>query len=249
MASYPSLKNKSAIVTGASRGIGRAIALRLAQDGANVIVNYASRSAEAAEVVGMIEKMGAKARAVRGDVSETADLKRVFDEAVGEFGGVDILVNNAGAILYKTVAETTDAEFDRLFAVNVRGTFLACREAAQRMNGMGRIINFSSSATAMMAPTYGPYVATKGAVEQLTRILAKELGAKKICVNAVSPGPTETELFLAGKSADELERRAQMAALGRLGKPQDMAEVVAFLASEESGWITGQNIRANGGMA
>lgn len=244
---HPSLKNKTAIITGSSRGIGRAIALRLAREGANVVVNYVSRPEAAAEVVAEIERAGGRAKAVAGDVGKTADVKKLFDEAAAAFGGVDLLVNNAGAILYKTIAETSDEEFDRLFALNVRGTFLACREATRRMRDGGRIVNFSSSTTAMMLPTYGAYCATKGAVEQLSHILAKELGAKAITVNVVSPGPTETELFMDGKSPEVVARMAQMASLGRLGQPQDIADVVAFLASEDARWITGQNIRVNGG--
>ena len=150
-------------------------------------------------------------------------------------------------ILYKPVADTSDEEFDRVMNINVKGTFLICREAANRMQRDGRIINFSSSTTAMMLPTYATYCASKGAVEQLTHVLAKELGAKGIAVNCVSPGPTETELFFTGKSAETIQRLTSMAAFNRLGKPEDIASVVSFLAGPDSGWITGQNLRANGG--
>lgn len=245
---YPSLKNKTAIVTGSSRGIGRAIALRLGQEGANVVVNYVSNPEKAKEVTAEIEKSGARALAVAANMAKTEEVKKLFEACRGSFGEPDILVNNAGAILYKTVQDTSDEEFDRLFALNVRGTFLACREAARSMKPGGRIINFSSSTTAMMLPTYGTYCATKGAVEQLTHVLAKELGPKQISVNVVSPGPTETDLFLTGKSPEQLEFLSRSAAMGRLGKPEDIAEVVAFLASEQARWITGQNIRANGGL-
>jgi 3-oxoacyl-[acyl-carrier protein] reductase len=242
------LRNKTCLVTGSSRGIGRAIALRLAREGANVVVNYVANPDKAQEVVREVEQAGGNAIAVRGDVSKTEAVKHLFAETHKAFGGIDVLVNNAGIILYKLLEDTTDEEFDRLFALNVRGTFLACREAVKAMRNGGRIINFSSSTTAMMLPTYSAYVATKGAVEQLSHVLAKELGAKQITVNVVSPGPTETDLFLTGKTQEQLDRMAALAALGRLGRPADIADVVAFLASDDARWITGQNIRVNGGI-
>ncbi|MEG4961890.1 MULTISPECIES: SDR family oxidoreductase [unclassified Microcoleus] len=244
-----SLAGKVAIVTGASRGIGRAIALRLSEEGASVVVNYARGSEQAKEVVSAIEAAGGKALAVQADVSKTAEIRDLFDRTLETYSQVDILVNNAGVILYKPVAEVTEAEFDNLFAINVKGTFFACQEAAKRMADGGRIVNFSSSTTAMLLPTYGAYVATKGAVEQLTRSLAKELGDRQITVNVISPGPTDTELFTVGKTAEQIQRFTQMAALGRLGKVEDIADVTAFLCSEQARWITGQNIRVNGGTA
>lgn len=244
-----SLAGKVAIVTGASRGIGRAIALRLSEEGASVVVNYARGSEQAKEVVSAIEAAGGKALAVQADVSKTAEIRDLFDRTLETYSQVDILVNNAGVILYKPVAEVTEAEFDNLFAINVKGTFFACQEAAKRMAEGGRIVNFSSSTTAMLLPTYGAYVATKGAVEQLTRSLAKELGDRQITVNVISPGPTDTELFTVGKTAEQIQRFTQMAALGRLGKVEDIADVTAFLCSEQARWITGQNIRVNGGTA
>jgi 3-oxoacyl-[acyl-carrier protein] reductase len=246
MAHQP-LKGKVAIVTGASRGIGRAIALRLAQDGAAIAVNYSTRADEAAQVVSEIKKEGGLAIAVQADVSDVTALKRLFDETIGVFGKLDILVNNAGVILYKLLAETSEEEFDRLFAINVKGTFFACQQAARRMENGGRIINFSSSTTAMMLATYSAYVGSKGAVEQITHVLAKELGSRQITVNVISPGPTDTELFGEGKTPEQKEQFGKLAALGRLGKPEDIAAVVAMLASEDAQWITGQNIRANGG--
>jgi 3-oxoacyl-[acyl-carrier protein] reductase len=242
-----SLKHKVAIVTGASRGIGRAIALRLAKDGAAVVVNYAGNAEKAQEVVAEIETAGGRAIAVQADVSKVSDVVRLFDSTLAAFKQVDILVNNAGVIIYKPMVEITEVEFDRIMAINVKGTFFACQQAAKRMADGGRIINFSSSTTVMMLPTYTAYVATKGAVEQLTHVLAKELGPRKITVNAISPGPTDTELFSEGKTEQEKQRLGQLAALGRLGQPQDIASVVALLASDDAGWITGQNIRANGG--
>jgi 3-oxoacyl-[acyl-carrier protein] reductase len=242
------LDGKVALVTGASRGIGRAIAVRLGHDGAAVVVNYSGNHKAASETVAAIESASGRAVAVQGDVGKVADIQQLFDAAFEHFGKLDILVNNAGVIFYKPVADVTEEEYDRIFVVNVKGTFFACQQAAKRMADGGRIINFSSSTTAMMLPTYGTYVATKGAVEQMSHVLAKELGPRGITVNVVSPGPTDTELFAQGKTEQDKQWYAQMAALGRLGQPQDIADVVALLVSDEARWITGQNIRANGGI-
>ena len=242
------LGGKVALVTGAARGIGRAIALRLAQDGAAVVVNYSGSVKQAEETVAEIEKAGGKAVAVLADVSRVADVKRLFDAAVERYGRIDILVNNAGVMFTKPVAEVGEEEFDRLFAVNVKGTFFCCQEAARRMADGGRVVNFSSSTTALMLPGYAAYVATKGAVEQLSHVLAKELGPKGITVNVVSPGPTDTELFGQGKTEEQKQVFARMAALGRLGTPGDIAAVVAMLVGPDAGWVTGQNVRANGGL-
>ena len=181
-----SLAGKVAIVTGASRGIGRAIALRLSQEGASVVVNYKRGAEQAKDVVSAIEAAGGKALAVQADVSKTAEIRDLFDRTQETYSQIDILVNNAGVTFNKPVAEVTEAEFDNLFAINVKGTFFACQEAAKRMAEGGRIVNFSSSTTAIMMPAYGVYVATKGAVEQLTRSLAKELGDRQITVNVIS---------------------------------------------------------------
>jgi 3-oxoacyl-[acyl-carrier protein] reductase len=244
-----SLSGKVAIVTGASRGIGARIATRLAQAGAGVVVDYADRRDAAEQVVQSIEAGGGRALAVQGDVSKPQDVRALFDAAVERFGRVHILVNNAGIILYKRLDQTTDDEFDRLFAVNVKGVFNALREASRRLEDGGRIINFSSSTTRLMLPTCASYCATKAAVEQLTRIFAKEVGQRGITVNVVSPGPTNTELFTEGKSEADIQRMAAMAALGRIGQPEDIANLVLFLASDEAGWISAQNIGANGGLA
>jgi 3-oxoacyl-[acyl-carrier protein] reductase len=242
------LDGKVALVTGASRGIGRAIAMRLGKDGASVVVNYSGNHESARETVSAIEAMSARAVAVQGDVGKVGDIELLFDVAFEHFGRLDILVNNAGVMFNKPVADVVEEEFDRIFAVNVKGTFFACQQAAKRMADGGRIINFSSSTTAMMLPTYGAYVATKGAVEQMSHVLAKELGSRGITVNVISPGPTDTELFGQGKSEQDKQRFAQIAALGRLGQPKDIAGVVALLVSDDASWITGQNIRANGGI-
>jgi 3-oxoacyl-[acyl-carrier protein] reductase len=236
------LDGKVALVTGASRGIGQAIAIRLGREAASVVVNYSGNAQAAQEAVAAVKEAGGKAIAVQADVGKVAEVVRLIDEAIGHFGRLDILVNNAGLLTNKPIVDVTEEEYDRLFAVNVKGVFFACQQAAKR------IINFSSSTTALMLPTYGAYVATKGAVEQMSRVLAKELGPRGITVNVVSPGPTDTELFGQGKTEQDKQRFAQMAALGRLGRPEDIADVVAWLAGDEARWVTGQNIRANGGL-
>ncbi|HEY4415585.1 MAG TPA: SDR family oxidoreductase [Verrucomicrobiae bacterium] len=243
------LKGKVALITGSSRGIGRAIAERLARAGAAVVVNYTSNAMEAEKVVAAIIAAGGQAFAVQADIGRVSEIVRLFDATIKHFGKLDILVNNAGIMFTKAVSDTTEADFDRIFAVNVKGTFFACQQAATRLADGGRIINFSSSTTARFMPGYGAYVATKGAVEQLTRSLAKEVGPRGITINTVSPGPTETELFMSGKTPEQIDFSAKQSAFGRLGQPQEIAEVVAFLASDAASWISGQNIRANGGLA
>lgn len=243
------LENKTAIVTGGSRGIGANLCESLAAAGASVVVNYARNDSAAAEVVSKIESAGGKAVAVQADVSQSADVTKLFNVAEEQFGKVDILVNNAGVVHYKTIQETTDEEFAQVMQINVHGVFYGMREASKRLADGGRIISISTSAALMFLPTYGPYCASKGAIEQLSRSLAKELGPRGITSNIVSPGPTETEMFLGNNQQEKIDRMRNLAALGRLGKPEDMGPVIVFLASEDGGWITGQIVPVNGGTA
>lgn len=243
------LAGKVAIVTGGSRGIGRAISERLGQMGASVAVNYARSSKEAAEVVAGISGSGQEGIAVQADVRKLTDIRTLFSTTVSELGRLDILINNAGMLMNKTVMEVSEQEFDDIISLNLKSVFFACQEAAKTMSDGGRIINISSTVTKMMLPTYGGYAATKGAVDQLTRVLAKELGSREITVNSLSPGPVDTDLFRKGKTEDQILQMAGMAALGRIGTPNDIADAVSLLVREEASWISGQNICANGGMA
>ncbi|HEX4971644.1 MAG TPA: SDR family oxidoreductase [Steroidobacteraceae bacterium] len=240
--------NKVAIVTGASRGIGAAVAERLARDGLTVVVNYAGSQAPAEALVRKIEVAGGRALAAQGDVASPDAVKRMFDGAEAAFGGVDVLVNNAGIMALAPLAQSDDALFDRHIAVNLKGSFNTMREAARRLRDGGRIINFSSSVVGLLQPTYGVYAATKAAIEAMTSVLAKEMRGRGITVNAIAPGPTATDLFLDGKSPELVERLAKLAPLERLGKPEDIAAAVAFLAGRDGAWINGQTLRANGGI-
>jgi 3-oxoacyl-[acyl-carrier protein] reductase len=241
---------KVAIVTGASRGIGAAIAKRLAADGLAVVVNYASNDAEATAVVNAIQEAGGAAIAAQADVSDPAAVRGLFEAAEAAFGHVDVLVNNAGIMPsdLPPLAQTEEAVFDRIFAVNVKGTFNTLREAAVRLQPGGRIINFSSSVIGLALPGYAVYGASKAAVEVMSNIFAKELRGKGITVNAVAPGPTATDLFLNGKPPEVVERLSQAAPLERLGQPEDIANTVAFLVGPDGGWINGQTLRVNGGI-
>lgn len=240
--------NKVAIITGSSRGIGAEIAERLAHDGFSVVVNYAGSAGPAKDVVAKIEAAGGKAIAVQADVADSTAVASMFDAAEKAFGGVDVVINCAGIMKLAKIAEVDDQSFDQLVAVNLKGTFIPCREAAKRLRDGGRIINFSSSVIGVRLPTYGVYIATKAAVEGLTQVLAQEMRGRGISVNAVAPGPVATELFLHGKSPELIDHMAKMNPLERLGQTEDIARVVAFLAGPEGGWINGQTIRANGGM-
>lgn len=242
------LNGKVAIVTGGSRGIGAAIARRLAADGATVVINYAGRAVEAEDEVRKIEASGGHAISAQADVSNAADVARMFDSAQASYGGVDILVNNAGIMKLAKLAECEDTLFDNHIAVNLKGTFNILREAARRLRDGGRIVNLSSSVVGLKPETYGVYAATKAAVETLTAILSKELRGRSITVNAVAPGPTGTDLFLNGKSPELVEHLAKMNPLERIGMPEDIAAVVGFLAGSDGAWVNGQVLRANGGM-
>jgi 3-oxoacyl-[acyl-carrier protein] reductase len=242
-------RTRVALVTGASRGIGAAIARRLAHDGFAIAVNYASNEAEAAAVVAAIAQDGGRALAVRADVSRAEHVKRMFSTIEEQLGRIDVLVNNAGVLPYVTIAETSDDVFERTMAINVQGSFNTMREAFTRLNDGGRIVNFSTSVLHMAPPTYGVYVASKAAVEALGRVFTKELRGRGITCNAVAPGPVATELFLNGKTEEQIQQTANMAPLGRLGQPDDIAGVVSFLAGPDGAWVNGQVLRANGGLA
>ncbi|KAJ3196544.1 hypothetical protein HK101_008553 [Irineochytrium annulatum] len=241
------LAGKVAIVTGASRGIGRAIAERLSADGANVVVNFASSQAAADKVVASLPT---KSIAVKADVAREDACKALVQAAMDEFGRIDILVLNAGVLTNETLDQITSESFDRSFAINVKGPLLLTKLSHPHMAPGSRVIFFSSSLTSAstVTPNYALYNATKGAVEQLSRTLAKDLGKKGICVNTVSPGPTATELFKDGKSQQQLDFFAGLSPFGRLGEPADIASVVSFLAGPDSAWVSGQNIRVNGGF-
>ena len=236
-----------ALVTGASRGIGAALARRLAADGFAVAVNYASNADEAQRVVAAIEQAGGRALPVRADVADAGEVRRMFDTIEQAIGRIDVLVNNAGILPYVTIAETGDDVFERTMAINVKGTFNTLREAATRLADGGRIVNFSTSVLGLALPTYGVYVASKAAVEALTRVFAKELRGRRITCNAVAPGPVATELFLKGKTQEQIDHFAKMPPLERLGQPEDIAGVVSFLAGPDGAWVNGQVLRANGG--
>ena len=243
------LTEKVILVTGASRGIGATIAGKLANAGAKVIINYAGGKEAAEQVVSAIKQNGGDAIALQADVSKADEVKNLFDAAIAHYGKIDVLINNAGIMITKLIKDTTDEDFTRQFDINVRGTFNTMREAATRLADKGSIINFSTSVNRIMLPTYGTYVATKAAVEQLTRVFSKEVGSRGINVNSVSPGPTNTELFTKGKSEELINRLASLSAFNRIGEPEDIAHIVLFLASDEAKWINAQNIGVNGGMA
>ncbi|GAA4165899.1 SDR family oxidoreductase [Chryseobacterium ginsenosidimutans] len=243
------LSDKVVLVTGASKGIGAEVAKKLAEAGAKVIVNFAGSKTDADNVVETIKTNGGEAIAVQADVSKPEDVKNLFDQSIAHFGRIDVLVNNAGIMITKTIQETTDEDFDRHFNINVKGVFNTLREASTKLVDNGSIINFSTSVNRLMLPSYGTYVATKSAVEQLTRVFSKEIGHRGINVNSVSPGPTATALFLEGKSQESIDRLASLNPFGRIAETDDIANVVVFLASNEAKWINAQNIGVNGGMA
>lgn len=240
------LKGKTAIVTGSSRGIGKAIALRLAQDGANVVVTYHSSKDVAEEVVKEIKKQGVDAIALQVNVRKIEDVRDLFSKAIDHFGKVDILVNNAaGKNIFKPNAQMTPEEYDSMFDIT-RGVYFALQEAAKQLADGGRIVSISTGGTSMATPGGGAYTGSKAAVEQFSNSLAKELGERQITVNTVAPGVTDTDgLVLEQEQVDQLVAQTP---LGRLGKPDDIASVIAMLVSDDANWITGQNIRATGGI-
>lgn len=239
---------KVALVTGASRGIGRAIAIRLANDGFAVALNYAGNHEAARDAVEEIQQSGGNATAIQADVGNADAASQLFDEVDRVYGRLDVVVHNAGIMEMVPIAEESLAMFDRTVATNLRGAFLVLGKAAGVLHEGGRIIALSSSVIGKSFPGYGPYIASKAGVEGLVRVLANELKGRNITVNAVAPGPTGTDLFLTGKSDDLIAQLANMAPLERLGQPTEIASVVAFLAGPDGSWVNGQVLRANGGM-
>ncbi|RXR06121.1 SDR family oxidoreductase [Pseudoxanthomonas composti] len=241
--------NTTALVTGASRGIGRAIAERLGRDGFNVVVGYAGNAAKAEETVRAIQAAGSQALAVQADVADPAAVSAMFDQAVAAFGAVQVVVNSAGMMPMAKIDPDNLAAFDQVIQTNLRGSFLVLGEAAKRLVEGGRIIAVSTSVIARNFPSYGPYIASKLGTEGLVRVLANELRGRQITVNAVAPGPVATELFLEGKSEEAIAQIAKLSPMERLGEVEDIAGVVSFLAGPDAGWVNAQILRANGGFA
>jgi 3-oxoacyl-[acyl-carrier protein] reductase len=240
---------KSAVVTGASGGIGRVVAKRLASDGFAVAVHYAGNPAKGETVVTEIKGAGGKAIAVQADVAKPADVQTLFKQTLDAFGTIDVVVHTAGIMPLLPISGGDVETFDKVIATNLRGTFLVLGQAAQHVPAGGRIIAFSSSVIAKSFPTYGPYIASKAGVEGLVRVLANELRGRNVTVNAVAPGQVETDLFLKGKSDALIDELKKMNPLERLGQPEDMANLVSFLAGPDGGWLNAQVLRANGGFA
>jgi 3-oxoacyl-[acyl-carrier protein] reductase len=240
---------KTAIVTGASRGIGRSIANRLATDGFSVVVNYAGNAKDAEDAVNQIRSAGGNAVAVPADISQANDVGELFEKAAQAFGPIQVVVNNAGIMPLSPIAKSDVETFDKVIAINLRGAFLVLAQAAQHVVEGGRIIALSSSVIAKSFPTYGGYIASKAGVEGLVHVLANELRGRNITVNAVAPGPVATDLFLKGKTQTQIEEFKKLNPLERLGQPEDIANVVSFLAGPDGGWINSQVLRANGGFA
>jgi 3-oxoacyl-[acyl-carrier protein] reductase len=242
------IETRVAVVLGGSGGIGRAVAERLAADGMSVMVHYAGNAGRADEVVKAITSAGGSAAAARADIADPAQVEQLFTETEQQFGGVDVVVNTAGIMLLSPLTELSLDDFDTMHRTNVRGTFVVSKQAAQRLRPGGALINFSSTVVKLALENYTAYAATKGAVDAMTLILAKELRGRDVTVNAVAPGPTATPLFLDGKTEEQIAGLAKAAPLERLGQPDDIAEAVAFLAGPAR-WVNGQTLFANGGLA
>src|SRR6202022_3194006 len=241
--------SKTAIITGASGGLGSAVARRLATDGFAIAVNYSGNSGPAEKLVAELKAAGGQSIAVQADVTNPADVENLFKKTLATFGGIDVVVHSAGIMPLLPIAGGDVATFDKVIATNLRGTFLVLAQAAQKVAEGGRIIAFSSSVLAKSFPTYGPYIASKAGVEGLVRVLANELRGRNITVNAVAPGPTGTDLFLNGKTPEQIAQLSKLAPLERLGQPEDIANVVSFLAGPDGSWVNAQILRANGGFA
>ncbi|MEU0304278.1 SDR family oxidoreductase [Streptomyces sp. NPDC006175] len=244
----PQAAARVALVTGGSRGIGRAVSHQLARDGLAVVVNYARDAAAAEETVSAITAAGGRAISVRADVADEHAVAALFDRAEQEFGGVDVVVNCAGRLALSPIADLDLVVLDDVHRTNIRGTFVVAQQAARRLRAGGSFVGFSSSVVGTWFPAYGAYAASKGAVEAITLILARELRGRDITVNTVAPGPTATDLFLEGKTPEQIDQLAMTPPLERLGTPEDIARVVAFLTSPAGHWVNGQILRANGGM-
>ncbi|KAJ5132497.1 hypothetical protein N7448_006655 [Penicillium atrosanguineum] len=244
-----SLSGKVVLITGSSRGIGKATALRLASEGASIVINYISNEASANSLV---EQIGSdRALAVQADASNLSDLDRLVETTVAKFGKIDILIPNAGILPMADLEHTTEANFDKTYDLMVKGPYFLAQKAAKHIPSGGRIIFISTGVTVVsnIAPTYLLYASAKGAVEQMARVMAKDLARKGILVNAVAPGPTTTELFLEGKSEQVLGAVANLSPFGRVGEPEDIASVMAFMCGKDSSWMSGQILRVNGAMA
>lgn len=242
-------ERRVALVTGGSGGIGRFVSLRLAKDGFSLVLNYAGNSEKAEQVANEIKSLGGQTLTIQADVSNEADVERMFRQIIDTFGRIDVVVHTAGIMPVSTIAETDLAVFDRVISTNLRGTLLVLKHSATHVSEGGRIMAFSSSVIAKSFPTYGPYIASKAGVEGLVHVLTNELRGRNITVNAVAPGPIPTELFLKGKSQERIDEFRKMSPLERLGQPEDIAGVVSFLAGPDGGWVNGQVVRANGGFA
>ncbi|MDT0476538.1 SDR family oxidoreductase [Streptomyces sp. DSM 41014] len=248
MTSHPRTDRRVAIVTGGSRGIGREVAQRLAADGLAVVVGYAGSEKAAQDAVRTIEEAGGTAFPARADVADETEVAALFDLAETTYGGIDVVVHAAGRMPLSPVVDLDLADLDAVYRTNIRGTFVVDQQAARRLRPGGTIVNFSTSILGLAFPGYGAYAASKGAVEALTLILARELRGRDVTVNAVAPGPTATDLFLDGKDEETVARLAAQPPLERLGTPRDIASVVAFLAGPDGRWVNGQVLRANGGI-